>query len=224
MRIDYGTIGFGEENVEVKEPIAHFDTWFREAAETEQIQEPNAMTLATCGKDGYPSARTVLLKGYTKEGFTFYTNYESQKGKQLMENPYACLLFFWQPLHRQVTIRGPVVRVSEQESTDYFHSRPRGSQIGASVSHQSSVIKSREVLSEREKELKEKYADESITIPKPDYWGGYTVIPESIEFWQGQTSRLHDRILFRKPKPDEKIDPELTKHGNEGWVYERLSP
>ncbi|XP_031570093.1 pyridoxine-5'-phosphate oxidase-like [Actinia tenebrosa] len=224
MRIDYKTEGFSEDDLVAKEPMKQFDVWFKMARESKDIQEANAMVLSTCGSDGQPSARTVLMKNYDDQGFTFFTNFTSTKGKQLMENPKACLLFYWPPLHRQVIIKGTAEKVSDEEATEYFHSRPRGSQIGACISRQSTVIPSREVLSEREKVLKERYADESIPVPKPDYWGGFLVRPESIEFWNGQTSRLHNRIRFRKLIPNEEIDSKLTKLGTNGWVYEMLSP
>lgn len=140
------------------------------------------------------------------------------------ENPYASLLFYWDPLHRQVRVEGRVEKLSQKESEEYFHSRPRSSQIGAIVSNQSSVIASRKVLEVKEKELKEQYADEQKVIPKPDNWGGFKVIPDKVEFWQGQSSRLHDRIVFRKQEADEVLDENETKKGDNGWVYERLSP
>ncbi|KAJ7384173.1 hypothetical protein OS493_023502 [Desmophyllum pertusum] len=182
------------------------------------------MVLSTCGRDCRPTARVVLLKGYDNTGFMFFTNYNSRKGEQLNENPYACLLFYWHPLHRQVKIEGRVEKMSDEQSEEYFHSRPRPSQLGAIVSHQSSVIASRKVLEMKENKLKEEYADEQKPIPKPDHWGGFKVIPDKVEFWQGQSSRLHDRIMFRKPGPDEVLDENLTKKGADGWVYERLSP
>lgn len=160
----------------------------------------------------------------TTQDSHFFTNYNSKKGEQLKENPYACLLFYWHPLHRQIKIEGKVEKLPDKESQEYFQSRPRGSQIGAIVSAQSSVIASREVLEIRENELKEEYAEEQKPIPKPEHWGGFKVIPDKVEFWQGQSSRLHDRIVFRKPEADEVVDENLTKKGVDGWVYERLAP
>lgn len=224
MRIDYTTSVFDESCLVAKEPFMQFDSWFKEATTVQGIGEANAMVLTTCGRDCRPTARVVLLKGYDETGFTFYTNYESKKGEQLKENPYACLLFYWHPLHRQVRIEGRVEKLSEKESEEYFHSRPRPSQIGALVSSQSSVIASREVLEEKEDKLKEEYADDQKLIPKPSHWGGFKVVPDQVEFWQGHSNRLHDRFVFRKPGDGDVIDKNLTKKGTDGWVYERLAP
>lgn len=225
MRIDYKTPTFDDSCLVAKEPFMQFDAWFKEARTAEGIGEANAMVLTTCGRDCRPRARVVLLKGYDETGFTFYTNYSSKKGQQLNDNPYACLLFYWHPLHRQIRIEGRVEKLPEKESERYFHSRPRPSQIGALVSkNQSSVIASREILQDKETKLKEEYADETKVIPKPDYWGGFKVVPDQVEFWQGQSSRLHDRLVFRKPGEDEVIDETFTKNGTGGWVYERLAP
>lgn len=225
MRIDYKMPVFDESSFVAKEPFMQFDAWFKEAKTVEGIGEVNAMVLTTCGRDCRPRARIVLLKGYDKTGFTFYTNYSSIKGQQLNENPYACLLFYWHPLHRQVRIEGRVEKLPEKESENYFHSRPRPSQIGALVScNQSSPIANREVLNDEEKKLQDEYGDEEKLIPKPDYWGGFKVVPDQVEFWQGQSNRLHDRFVFRRLGEDEVIDDSLTKKGTDGWVYERLSP
>ncbi|XP_072042643.1 pyridoxine/pyridoxamine 5'-phosphate oxidase-like [Amphiura filiformis] len=224
MRKKYktGHEAFVEDHLVAKEPIEQFTDWFKTARQLNGIEEANAMTLATATKDGRPSARWVLLKGYGKEGFKFYTNYESRKSKELLENPFACLVFYWAALSRSVRIEGRVEKLSEEESTQYFHSRPFDSQIGACVSHQSTVIESRDVLTTRDAELKEQYKDK--TVPKPDYWGGFIVIPEVVEFWQGQSNRLHDRIVFRRPKDGETPDGKLLHQGDDGWVYTRLSP
>lgn len=216
--------GFDESHLVAKEPFMQFDAWFREASKSPDIGEANAMILSTCGRDCRPTARVVLLKGYDDTGFTFFTNYNSSKAGQLKENPYASLLFYWDPLHRQVRVEGRVEKLSQKESEVYFHSRPRSSQIGAIVSNQSSVIANRKVLEVKENKLKEEYADEQKLIPKPDHWGGFKVIPDKVEFWQGQSSRLHDRIVFRKQEANEILDENLTKKGADGWVYERLSP
>lgn len=224
MRTDYVNETFCDQQLASKDPMAQFDAWFREAASVEEIGEANAMTLATSDAAGQPSARIVLLKGYDDRGFRFFSNYSSQKAKALQENPHACLLFYWHPLHRQVKVQGRVERLPSKESEEYFQSRPRHSQIGALVSKQSTVIASREVLDERKEKLNAKYADDSQPIPKPDFWGGYVVVPELIEFWQGQSGRLHDRIVFRKPRAGEEPDGNFTKQGHDGWVYERLSP
>ncbi|XP_071519252.1 pyridoxine/pyridoxamine 5'-phosphate oxidase-like isoform X4 [Panulirus ornatus] len=197
---------FTEDDLVAKEPFAQFEAWFNEACHTPGIIEANAMCLATATKSGMPSARMVLLKGFGKEGFRFFTNYSSRKGREL------------------VRIEGHVVKLSEEESSEYFHSRPRSSQIGACVSPQSQVIAGRHILTEIDDQLNEEYKDEKKVIPKPESWGGFLIVPEAIEFWQGQTSRIHDRVLFRKPAADEVLDESLTKRGEDGWVYERLAP
>ncbi|CAH1789971.1 unnamed protein product [Owenia fusiformis] len=215
---------FEEDSLVAKEPIAQFKHWFEIACQTDGIREANAMSLATATKTGVPSLRIVLLKGYDDKGFRFYTNYESRKGKEIAENPRASLMFYWEPLMRSVRIEGIVEKLSEEESTTYFHSRPRSSQIGAIVSHQSTIITGRDVLRERNEKLTNEYADESKEIPKPDYWGGYVVKPHMVEFWQGQTNRVHDRIVFRKHQEGETFDETITHPGDAGWVYERLAP
>ncbi|MCG8387416.1 MAG: pyridoxamine 5'-phosphate oxidase [Cytophagales bacterium] len=191
-----------------KDPIKQFNTWFDEA-NTSEVLEVNAMTLATVSDKGLPSARIVLLKGIEDDGFVFYTNYQSDKGKDLAANPVAALTFFWPELERQVCIRGQVEKVSEEKSTEYFQSRPRGSQIGAWTSPQSSIIQDRDVLEKREEQVHEKYKGQEV-LPRPKQWGGYSVKPFSIEFWQGRPSRLHDRIVY-------------TKNGNQ-WKINRLAP
>ncbi|XP_071519250.1 pyridoxine/pyridoxamine 5'-phosphate oxidase-like isoform X2 [Panulirus ornatus] len=221
---------FTEDDLVAKEPFAQFEAWFNEACHTPGIIEANAMCLATATKSGMPSARMVLLKGFGKEGFRFFTNYSSRKGRELTENPFASVVFYWsyngedKSWSRQVRIEGHVVKLSEEESSEYFHSRPRSSQIGACVSPQSQVIAGRHILTEIDDQLNEEYKDEKKVIPKPESWGGFLIVPEAIEFWQGQTSRIHDRVLFRKPAADEVLDESLTKRGEDGWVYERLAP
>lgn len=195
-----------EENV-LENPIKQFGKWFSEALNA-QILEPNAMTLSTVS-GGRAHGRIVLLKGFDENGFTFYTNYKSNKGNEVAETPFASLTFFWGDLERQVRIEGSIEKVSGAESDEYFHSRPRGSQIGAWVSNQSSVIAGREVIEQRLAELENEFKD-VVIIPRPTHWGGYCVNPERIEFWQGRPNRLHDRILF-------------TKVGDD-WKIERLSP
>lgn len=188
-------------------PVDQFDCWFRDALESE-VQEVNAMTLATASSDGVPSARIVLLKGYNKNGFIFFTNYNSYKGLQLKDNPRAALVFFWIELERQVRITGLVEKLSGQQSDEYFYSRPIGSRIGAIASAQSNIISSRTLLEEKVKELSEQ--DEQL-LKRPAHWGGYIVKPVTVEFWQGRPNRLHDRIQFS-----------LDENG--AWKKERLSP
>ncbi|KAL9450036.1 hypothetical protein AB3S75_011888 [Citrus x aurantiifolia] len=211
LRENYISPEFLEEQVE-SDPINQFRKWFDDAIAA-GLREPNAMALSTVGKDGKPSSRMVLLKGVDRDGFVWYTNYESRKACELCENPHASLLFYWDGLNRQVRVEGSVEKVSDEESEQYFHSRPRGSQIGAIVSKQSSVIPGRHVVYQQYKELEEKFSDGSL-IPKPEYWGGYRLKPELFEFWQGQTSRLHDRLQY---SPQE-------INGKRVWKINRLCP
>ncbi len=192
-----------------QDPFEQFAQWLEEAIESgEGGLEVNAMTLATASATGIPSARTVLLKGFDERGFVFYSNYESQKGRELAENPHASLLFHWQRLARQVRVNGDVERTSAEESEAYFHSRPVGSQLSAAASNQSHVIPSREWLERRQAELAEEYGDE---VPLPDYWGGFRLKPISMEFWQGRPNRLHDRLRY-------------TLRPDGSWTIERLAP
>ena len=193
----------------LQNPFDLFHAWLKEVEATREVEEVNTMTVSTIGADGFPKSRIVLLKEYDKEGFVFYTNYWSEKGKALENNPRLCLSFFWPRSERQVIIKGIARKTSEEDSTFYFHSRPRGSQLGAWASEQSSVIPSREYLAERLKALEVEYADK--TIPKPPHWGGYKVYPVEFEFWQGRPNRLHDRICFSK-------ENELE------WKIDRLAP
>ncbi|CAA2997793.1 pyridoxine pyridoxamine 5 -phosphate oxidase 1, chloroplastic-like [Olea europaea subsp. europaea] len=211
LRENYISPEFSEDQAQT-DPFDQFQKWFDDAVAA-GLKEPNAMALSTTGKDGKPSSRMVLLKGVDKDGFVWYTNYESQKAQQISENPSAALLFYWDGLNRQVRVEGPVQKVSEEESEKYFHSRPRGSQIGAIVSKQSTVIPGRQFLHQQQEELEAKYSDGN-TIPKPKYWGGYRLKPELFEFWQGQPSRLHDRLLYSPIETD----------GTRAWKIERLSP
>ncbi|MFA6060385.1 MAG: pyridoxamine 5'-phosphate oxidase [Taibaiella sp.] len=201
------------------DPLLFFQKWFSEA-EASGITEVNAMTLATANMWGLPSARIVLLKGLDEEGFVFFTNYESEKGRQIAEEDSVALLFFWKELERQVRIEGVARKISAQESDTYFHSRPKGSQIGAIASPQSQVIEGRTELEEKVKELEAQYADSE--IPRPEYWGGYRVIPEKVEFWQGRNNRLHDRIVFYREPETDNGEGELP--GYSAWEKFRLAP
>ena len=207
IRKDYKQHSLAEAEVK-QNPFDQFAAWW-DAAIHAAIDEVNAMTLATASPDGMPAARIVLLKGFDKRGFVFFTNYESFKGQQLAENPRACLVFFWKELERQVRITGLVEKTSPQESDDYFNSRPESSRIGAWASPQSRVISSREQLEENEKKYAERFGEKPIS--RPAHWGGYRVKPASFEFWQGRPSRMHDRIQYS-----------LEDNGN--WIIERLAP
>lgn len=197
------------ENTISDNPMQLFQTWFHEVDKNYDEGEPNAMTISTIGLDGYPRGRVVLLKQFTHEGFIFYTNYESEKGMAIMMNPNVCLSFFWHKAERQVIIKGKAEKISENLSDGYFESRPRGSQLGALVSHQSTVVANREVLENQLKELETKYNGQE--IPRPDYWGGFIVKPVEIEFWQGRANRLHDRIRYQ-------LNADFS------WTIDRLAP
>lgn len=207
LRKDYSLAGLAEKDL-ARDPFRQFEKWFQEA-EAAKIPEPNAMTLATATKEGRPSARTVLLKGLDGRGFVFYSNYESRKGRELEANGAVTLVFPWIAIERQVIVEGTVTKVAREESEAYFHSRPRASQLGAWVSQQSSIISGRALLEDNMKALEKKYA--GAEVPMPPNWGGWRVAPETVEFWQGRRSRLHDRLRFRRGKDG-------------GWSVERLAP
>ncbi|XP_068085997.1 pyridoxine-5'-phosphate oxidase isoform X1 [Anabrus simplex] len=251
---------FTENDLVWKEPLSQFRVWFDEASQTPGIGEASVMCLATASKDGIPSGRLMLLKSFTIDGFKFYTNYESRKGRDLEENPRASLAFFWEPLDRQVRVHGKVEKISKDESDKYFADRPRDWQIATWASRQTTILAGfhqnnfsrmvhiatlqgedeklpilqyingfltgnvcRQDLMERVKNEIEKYKNGK-DIPRPDFWGGYILLPETVEFWQGQTDRLHDRIVFRRIKPGEEPDGIKVHRGQDDWVYERLSP
>lgn len=207
LRQNYTLAGLDQNDIDPN-PIAQFGVWFQQAVEA-QLLEPNAMTLATATPDGKPSARIVLLKGFDERGFVFYTNYQSHKGRELTTNNWAALVFWWGELERQVRIEGRVEKVSPEESDAYFYSRPADSRLGAWASDQSQVIPTRQVLDRKLADLAEQYQEQS--IPRPPHWGGFRVIPETIEFWQGRPNRLHDRLRYS-------LQPEGV------WQIERLSP
>ena len=191
------------------DPFQLFKVWLDEIEAAREVEEVNTMTVSTVGLDGFPKSRIVLLKEYDNEGFTFYTNYLSEKGKAIANNPRVCLSFFWPQSERQVIITGKAEKTSEEESDNYFKSRPRGSQLGAWASEQSSVISSRDYLETRLEALEKEY--EGREVPRPPHWGGYKVLPSRFEFWQGRANRLHDRIYF-------------TKEKDSNWKIDRLAP
>jgi pyridoxamine 5'-phosphate oxidase len=207
QRKEYSLAGLSEKDL-ARDPFRQFDKWFQEA-EAAKLNEPNAGILATAGKDGRPSTRIVLLKGIDGRGFVFFTNYDSRKGRELETNPRASYLFPWIALERQVIIEGAVARVAREESEAYFHSRPRASQLAAWASPQSSIISGREALEAAMKSVEKKYA--GAEAPLPPHWGGFRIVPETVEFWQGRRSRLHDRLRYRR-------------EASGSWLVERLAP
>ncbi|AEK63602.1 pyridoxamine 5'-phosphate oxidase [Collimonas fungivorans] len=206
LRIDYSQASLSEAD-SAADPITQFGTWFDEAIQAE-VPEANAMSLATVGRNGRPSSRIVLIKQFDERGFTWFTNFDSRKGHELLEHPYGALLFHWVALERQVRIEGKVERVSESESDAYFHSRPLRSRLGAIASAQSQPIGSRDLLEAEYAKAEKEFGDHP---PRPNHWGGYRLLPDTVEFWQGRRSRLHDRILYT-----------LDADGN--WRRQRLQP
>jgi pyridoxamine 5'-phosphate oxidase len=206
LRVEYRSRSLSESDVD-PDPLRQFAAWLNQAIEA-KVNEPNAMTLATCTRDGIPAARIVLLKGLDAGGLVFYTNYLSRKGQELAENPKASLLFFWPELERQVRLEGRVTRTTETESDRYFESRPVEARIGSAASPQSATIASRDVLVDQQRELIARYPDGN--VPRPSHWGGYRLHPHHFEFWQGGAGRLHDRIVYNQAES--------------GWVIERLAP
>lgn len=197
-----------QENEVDADPLKQFKNWWQESINS-NVEEPNAMTLATCNSTGKPSARIVLLKGIDENGFVFFTNYESRKAHEIAENSFAALVFFWKELERQIRIEGKVRKTSEKESDEYFSVRPRESQLGAWSSPQSKVIESAELLQKNMKKYYDKFHEQQ--VPRPEFWGGYIVEPNLIEFWQGKTGRLHDRLRY-------------SLNENDNWIIERLAP
>ena len=206
MRQEYRQAELDESSVAAN-PFEQFEHWWQEA-QVAQLPEPNAMTLATVDEHGEPAARIVLLKGFDQRGLVFYTNYESHKGADLAHKSVAAAVFWWHGLERQVRVKGAVEKTSAEQSDDYFHSRPRASQLGAVVSQQSQVVANRELLAERYQQLEQKYVTGE--VPRPQHWGGYRIMPTMFEFWQGRRSRLHDRLCYRLQNAD--------------WLIERLQP
>lgn len=207
LRQDYRQQALRETDIDA-DPLRQFRIWFDQAVQAD-LREPNAMTLATVSPAGEPSARMVLLKELDQQGFVFYTNYQSRKGQELAHTPRAALVFWWAELERQVRVEGQVSKVAAVEADQYFSSRPRGSQLGAWVSRQSQVIGDRTLLDQRLQALEQQYQDQP--IPRPSYWGGYRLLPQVIEFWQGRSNRLHDRLCYRQNQTGQ-------------WQLERLSP
>ncbi|XP_014665903.1 PREDICTED: pyridoxine-5'-phosphate oxidase-like isoform X1 [Priapulus caudatus] len=225
MRIPYKSANetFTEDQIEIKDPFALFEKWFRTATECDAILEPNAMFLATSSRYSIPSVRPMLLKGFCEKGFVFYSNYQSRKGKDLEANPNAAVTFYWEPLRRCVRIEGIVEKISREDTSAYFHSRPHDSQVAAICSLQSKPVASFQDLRTQYEDLERKYP-EGGSVPLPATWGGYRLVPDRCEFWQGQSSRLHDRILFLRGNSVKEFDYSKLSQGENSWCYCRLFP
>jgi len=222
LRVSYEQGELAESDL-ASSPLVQFHTWLGEAIEA-GLPEPNALNLATADEHGHPSGRTVLLKQADNRGFVVFTNYESRKGREQSQNPWGAATFLWLPLHRQVTARGPLFRLSREESAEYFATRPRASQLGAWASHQSRLIASRDELEDRVSAARDRFPDD---VPMPDYWGGLVLVPQVVEFWQGRPSRLHDRLRFVR---SHQLTADLGASIPTGlddpsqWIVERLAP
>lgn len=215
--------GIEESKLPTHNPVSLFENWFELAKLSKTVYEPNAFCISTCGSSGQPTSRMVLLKGFDETGFQFFTHYSSQKGRDIEHNPKVAMLFYWDSFNRQIRIEGIAQKMPEEVGENYFKRRPQSSQVGAAISDQKSLIESRQALMDKYDRLKAELGDES--PPKPPTWGGYLVVPNRFEFWQGNTNRVHDRIIFRRKLNDEeKLDPKLTKEVNDGWLMERLLP
>uniref|UniRef100_A0A5S6QI51 Pyridoxine-5'-phosphate oxidase n=1 Tax=Trichuris muris TaxID=70415 RepID=A0A5S6QI51_TRIMR len=226
LRRPYGdkTVILREDQIKFKEPMGMFDSWFKEvqAISSVSYEEVNAMSLSTATRDGKPSCRYVLLKAYSQAGFTFYSSTNSRKGKEMKDNPHICLTFYWPSMNRMVRVEGVTEIISEKEADIYWNSRPIQSQASAYASQQSSVVPSREYLEERVAAVRKDFFEKGLPIPRPNTWVGYLVKPTEVEFWQGQSDRLHDRLKFRRCQTDN--EQEGAPDDASAWVIERLSP
>lgn len=214
--------GIEESQLPSRDPIKLFEAWFNMVKESNTVYEPNAFCICTASGDGQPSARMVLLKGYDDDGFRFFTHYSSQKGQNIAENPKVSMLFYWDSFNRQVRVEGKAEKLPEEAGETYFKRRPQSSQIGAAISDQSGLIESRDALMKRYDDLKAQLGEEPPA--KPSTWGGYLIRPERFEFWQGNTNRVHDRIIFRRSKSNEQVDGKITREADNGWLMERMLP
>lgn len=214
--------GLEESQLPSRDPIKLFGAWFTMAKESGTVYEPNAFCICTASKDGQPSARMVLLKGYDDEGFRFFTHRTSQKGRNIAENPKVSMLFYWDSFNRQVRVEGLAKMLPDQIADEYYSRRPHTSQVGAAISDQTSLIESRDALMKKYNDSMNEFKDAA--PPRPKTWGGYIIVPNRFEFWQGNTNRVHDRIIFRRPVDGEQVDGKLTKLAENGWVMERMLP